>query len=51
MTFFGIIHGTTLGINVGDPKLLAGYFMAAAVAIIFYLVRNKLEYERRYDYL
>lgn len=51
MTFFGIIHGSSLGINVGDPKLLCGYLMAAAVAIIFHLVRRKLEYERRYDYL
>lgn len=51
LTFFGVIHGSGLGINVGDPKLLCGYLSAALVAFIFHMFRKKLVYERRYDYV
>lgn len=51
LTFFGILHGGQLGFNQGNIKIVIGYLMAAAVAIIYYLVRRKLDYECRYDYL
>ena len=51
LAFFGVIHGTVIGINVGDPLMILGYLVGALICFLFYLGRNKLEIDRRYDYI
>lgn len=51
LTFFGIIHAGQLGINAGPMNILVGYLMAAAVFVIAHFFKDKLHYDRRYDYV
>jgi AGZA family xanthine/uracil permease-like MFS transporter len=51
LTFFGFIHSFALGFNSGPINITIGYLMAAAVCGLFYIFRNYLKYDKRYDYL
>ena len=51
LTFLGVIHAAQLGINAGPVNVLVGYLMSAAVFVIAHFFKDKLHYDRRYDYV
>lgn len=51
MTFFGIIHGSTLGINVGDPNFLPDISWLQQSQLSSILFGINLNMNEEYDYL